>query len=128
VLGMASIVGAGQRFVLVASEDPVPIVDGESTFLLDTVVPTDTQIVAYKLSTVNNNQTAAFPRFTMAVQHGQPTERGIDGEVEAADDMERQQWQTDGQGHTYGALDVVTFYIGKQTALHSLYSREVRTD
>jgi cysteine-rich repeat protein len=67
VLGTASVVGAGQRFVLTASEDPVPIVDGESTFLLDTVVPTDTETGAYKLSTVNNNETAAFPRFTAAV-------------------------------------------------------------
>ena len=54
--------------------------------------------------------------FAMAVEHRQPAERGIDGEIEAADGIERQQGQTDSQGHAYGALDIVAIYIGKQAA------------
>ena len=70
---------------------------------------------------------APLRRFAMAVQHGQPAERGIDGEVEAADGIERQQRQADRQGHPYGALDIVAIDVGKQ-ATHPLIVLERSKD
>jgi len=64
----------------------------------------------------------------MAVEHRQPAERGIDGEIETADGIERQQRQADRDGHPYGGLDVMAMDICKQAAHHALYSREARTD
>ena len=64
----------------------------------------------------------------MAVEHRQPAERGIDGEIETADGIERQQGQTDSHGDAYGALDVMAMDIGKQVTHQRLYSPNARTD
>ena len=64
----------------------------------------------------------------MAVEHRQPAERGIDGEIETADGLERQQRQAHRHGDANGCLDVVAMDIGQQLTHHALYSRTARTD
>jgi hypothetical protein len=71
---------------------------------------------------------SAVARFAMAVKRRQGSERGVYGEIEPVDGVEREQGQPDRDADPHGNLDVVWARIARQTQPPVFNLQETRAE